>query len=670
MSKNIVVFGNKKYEELSISLIKSFDRHKDKFKFYYYTIGFNTSYSQENLIKIRLEEIENIPHPQLYKPLTFQHALTLVDDFIYFDSDMIVSRYFDYDNLLSSVYKYPKGVYIKGWDDPHWWYYDDNSVYNVFNYEEMMKYMNVKTKTQKWSSCCIVAINKTCKEFVDKWVNICMDKSLWCINESPIYKSSKFSIHAWQKYFIVGEETPYNLMLWLDNVQNYYYEDVVLEPKKIETIVKIENGNVKDTNFEPEISSSYCKSSDIIVAYHQLKDVKYKYDIIDALKSKDCLKFGIYTSFYNAEKFIDYIFNEVAKINYNNFEWIITDDFSKDKTKDLLLEKIKDFKNVKYVEQSYKKEMYWQPNKFFNKTFDYIVLIDCDDGFDYEFLNLYNIFALKYPEAVLITSDFIKTSDGSKHSFSLLKNDRTILEKLNTFHPQTDYINNISYNALGHLRCFKNIENLKFEIDDFDACAEDSYRVMYMNNIGKWLHIPRCLYDWKLRSDSESHSSVKDNFNGNFQLAYNKIQKNCYEPYYDFNDIYDITSSLSILGINNINKTSFSIFSEYLNNEQKNKIQTLFPNCFFNYNQFNNEDNLIIIYDKYNSKDIINNLILKVKSTNHATKIVLYYFEKSFAQDIDDLNLVLQKNINDIQYKLNNFNYSYFLYYRHNYFIL
>ena len=55
------------------------------------------------------------------------------------------------------------------------------------------------------------------------------------------------------------------------------------------------------------------------------------------------LKFGLYTSFYKAEKFIDFIFNEVSKINYDNWEWIITDDFSGDNTESLLLEKVKNF---------------------------------------------------------------------------------------------------------------------------------------------------------------------------------------------------------------------------------------------------------------------------------------------------------------------------------------
>ena len=71
------------------------------------------------------------------------------------------------------------------------------------------------------------------------------------------------------------------------------------------------------------------------------------------------LKFGLYTSFYKAEKFIDFIFNEVSKINYDNWEWIITDDFSGDNTESLLLEKVKNFKNVKYVKQSCKNFLFW-----------------------------------------------------------------------------------------------------------------------------------------------------------------------------------------------------------------------------------------------------------------------------------------------------------------------
>ena len=91
--------------------------------------------------------------------------------------------------------------------------------------------------------------------------------------------------------------------------------------------------------------------------------------------------------------------------------------------------------------------------------------------------------------------------------------------------------------------------------------------------MGKWLHIPRCLYGWKIRRDSESHSEAKPNFNGNFDLAHNKLKNNCYDPYYVFNDIYKETSGLSILGINELHNKSICIISQNLNPDQKNKFR-------------------------------------------------------------------------------------------------
>ena len=108
MTKNILLFGDERYEELSINLIESFDRLPDTYTFYYYTIGFDSKYKNKNVKNIKLDEIKDIPHTTFYKPLTFQHALTLIDDFIYYDSDMIVSSHLNYELILSSVNKYPK----------------------------------------------------------------------------------------------------------------------------------------------------------------------------------------------------------------------------------------------------------------------------------------------------------------------------------------------------------------------------------------------------------------------------------------------------------------------------------------------------------------------------------------------------------------------------------
>ena len=283
MSKNILLYGDKRYEELSINLIESFDRLPDTYTFYYYTIGFDSEYKNKNVIKIRLDEIKNIPSAQLYKPLTIQHALTLIDDFIYYDSDMIVSRHLNYELVLSSVNKYPKGVIVGGWDNPYLWYYTDEGVYETFNYQSLMDNMNVKNKTQKWAATCMVAVNKSCKDFVDGWVDICMNKELWCIDEPKIYEGSKLSIYAWQKYFIVGDETPYNLMLWRDNITDYYYENIVLELNTIEAIQKAETTEVIETFLEQDRLNAYCKNSNLLIGYHQLKNLQFRKELLSLL---------------------------------------------------------------------------------------------------------------------------------------------------------------------------------------------------------------------------------------------------------------------------------------------------------------------------------------------------------------------------------------------------
>jgi glycosyltransferase involved in cell wall biosynthesis len=110
------------------------------------------------------------------------------------------------------------------------------------------------------------------------------------------------------------------------------------------------------------------------------------------------IKFGIYTTFYNCERFVDKIFTSIEALNYDNFEWHITDDFSIDNTKNLVLDRLEKSPlkyKIRYYEQSEKKQMYWKPNEFFDETFEWIILVDADDDFDKNFLNIYNNFFRK-----------------------------------------------------------------------------------------------------------------------------------------------------------------------------------------------------------------------------------------------------------------------------------
>jgi len=391
------------------------------------------------------------------------------------------------------------------------------------------------------------------------------------------------------------------------------------------------------------------------------------------MNNKD-LRFGVYTSFFNAESYIDEAFEKMSKVNYYNWKWIITDDFSSDNTKKILLEKVKQYDFVEYIPQSRKKEMYWQPNKFFDISFDYIVLIDCDDNFDFDFLNVYNKILREFPDTVVLSSDFIKVKEesGSLYSLSTVKNDFNLYESLKKFHPQVDYVNNHTYNAFGVMRCFKNHPKLNFEILDYEACAEDSYRMMWMNSIGKWLHVPRCMYQWVIRENSESHSTARSNFNGNFEIAHERLKNNPVEPNYIYNDIYKETSSLIYLGLNELHDTEFCMITRNLDVAQKNKLKSLYFDCdvYFDLDEAISMDcELYVVICNYysNSEDLLK-IKNKIKSKGTKVKILFYYFEDRYHKDMDSMRDEINKKI-EMMTDINDY-YKYFYYFRHNYILV
>jgi len=391
-------------------------------------------------------------------------------------------------------------------------------------------------------------------------------------------------------------------------------------------------------------------------------------DIVDINKKNDekrKMKFGIYTSFYNCEEFIESAFNNVENINYENFEWHITDDFSIDKTKELVLKRLEKspLKNkIKYYEQSEKKEMYWKPNVFFDETFEWIILVDADDDFDNNFLNIYNDFLNDKDDVTLVSSDFLKINndDNSLHSISYVLNDEKISKKIDRYHPKCDYLNNISYSCFGHLRGFKNVID-SFDVDDMLACAEDSYHIFWSNSYGKYLHIPRPLYKWKLRENSESHSKVvPPNFNGNFDISLNKLKENDGGIDKMFNDIYIETSTLGSTYNINLKGKKVSLWSRQLTSEQKNKLRRLYYDVDLKFNDITSDIHVFSLnfFDESTLDQKIKSLIGK--------KIIFYYQNNKnhFTNEEKDyeIDYQLKRYTNVIG---NNMGYSWWTYIRH-----
>ena len=359
------------------------------------------------------------------------------------------------------------------------------------------------------------------------------------------------------------------------------------------------------------------------------------------------LKFGIYTTFYNCERFVEKIFNSMEQLNYNNFEWHITDDYSSDNTKKMILERLENsvLKNkIKYYEQTEKKQMYWKPNLFFDSSFDWIVLVDADDDFDKNFLNVYNTFLEGREDLTIVSSDCFKLYEETKslHSISYLLNDDVISSKIKRYHPSCDYLNNLSYSCFGLLRGFKNIIP-SFDVEDMLACAEDSYHVFWSNSYGKYLHIPRPLYVWYLRDDSESHSkSVPPNFNDNFNIALNKLNKSDGGVDKTFNELYVETSTLSSYGVEKLTNKNVSLWTRTLPQGQKELLKKLYYDVNLTFNDSNSDIHLMSL--NYLNTELLENIIPKL----NGKEIVFYYQNQKY-------HLTNEEKDNELKTQLDNF---------------
>jgi hypothetical protein len=357
------------------------------------------------------------------------------------------------------------------------------------------------------------------------------------------------------------------------------------------------------------------------------------------------IKFGLYTTFYNCERFVDRIFNSIEEINYDGFEWHITDDFSSDNTKEIVLNRLENSvlkHKIKYYEQSEKKQMYWNPQQFFDKSFEWIVLVDADDDFDKNFLNVYNSFLENNNDISLVSSDYFKLYEdsGSLHSISYILNDDIISNKINNYHPSCDYLNNISYSCFGHLRAFKNIID-EFELTDVLAAAEDSYHVFWSNSFGKYLHIPRPLYKWYLREDSESHRKiVPPNFNANFDIALNKLNSSDGGIDNRFNELYVETSTLGSYPIGELQNKKVSLWSRNLSKGQQDVLKKLYYDVTLTFN--NHESDIHLFSLNSINEDVLDKILQKIKGD----KVLFYYQNQNYHLSNEDKDEELDKQLN------------------------
>lgn len=207
------------------------------------------------------------------------------------------------------------------------------------------------------------------------------------------------------------------------------------------------------------------------------------------------MKFTIVTSFYEGSKFVLDLYDKIKSQTYKNWEWIVTDDFSSDNAKELLLEIAKKDRKVKYVEQSSKKQMFYNP-QLFCRDAEIIVQADQDDYPLPKALEVYHHFFTKFPDTIAITCSgncFKENGDW-----------------MNFHSPNFINANNMTCGYLTYLRAWRNNPNIEYDFNPGNWMKyyyNDLSILCTLEEHGKILNIPRNLYYYNYRDDSISHTA-------------------------------------------------------------------------------------------------------------------------------------------------------------------
>lgn len=205
------------------------------------------------------------------------------------------------------------------------------------------------------------------------------------------------------------------------------------------------------------------------------------------------MKFTFITSFYKTYNYIDSLYESIKKQTYTNWEWIVTDDFSDDGSREKLIEISSKDRKVKYVEQTKKKEMFYNPH-WFCKDAEYIVELGSDDLLSPKTLEIYSHFLTKFPDVIMISSRANSfRQDESWNNFEI-----------------RDFTNskNMLCGNILYLKCWRNIlQNFDFNPGDWmDYYYNDLIFNTYLEEHGKILILPRSLYYYRYRDESYSRS--------------------------------------------------------------------------------------------------------------------------------------------------------------------
>ena len=342
-------------------------------------------------------------------------------------------------------------------------------------------------------------------------------------------------------------------------------------------------------------------------------------------------KFSIVTSCYNAESFLDDTYDSIKNQTYENWEWILIDDFSEDNTQEKINQILKLDNRVRVLKAEHKKQYWWNPQ--LAATGELFFHHDADDSLLPKTLQHANYFFNKFPDVFFLhffenkfTDNLPKTEsnyiDNFLENVYISTDNDSFLEGFEKLTPsRTD----IFGKPTGIMR---NKPDLYFPVHDdgdgLECSSNDGQWCLVGEEHGKWMTIPRtaCLVrrragteqftKWNIRGEAKLISEAQER-RRNLILEQPRNIK-----YFD--EIYGLAESVYLNKLNyqkDSKKISFINFDfDYI---KKEKTKILFYDHDLSFDSFDDNEYYFINFKLENEPEFVLRLISKIKNKSNIT---------------------------------------------------
>ena len=348
------------------------------------------------------------------------------------------------------------------------------------------------------------------------------------------------------------------------------------------------------------------------------------------------MKFTIFTSFYNYLDTFDDLVESVLGQTHQNWEWIISDDFSENsEVLPRLQSLVESSEKIKLIQPSFKKEFYWNPPTS-HSTGDIFLVQDSDDLMHPKLLEVYKYNFDRFPKVQMISTNSVLkwgSIHGGFHSFRMInyKDKCNFIQKIRSAEWG-------EYN-IGDCRAWRN------NIDLFDPeykwkfCAEDTCKTLINEEKGMLLYLPRVLHTYAHRTDSisKNHSTDWDVVSepgimiGESEDRKSRKFLNSIEDYYDRIHTFTTSFYLSSLNLENSSK-----IVEYYSLSINNREIEILKDLYFDHDL------------KFEFTGEVDYLIYRIENTEQISSLRerLSYLPKR--QIILELDLDLKQGVSDL----------------------